>query len=148
MLEVAKEWKGTLEFLDSTVPFLQDLCPIFDDCSFLLSLGSGEVPRSTPQQSWWDWVWGVNAPSPHPPLLRAHVAALPEDKRIMFERAAGKLWDPKFSEDHEDGIDHSQSMLLEDLIGSRQLPTQTKFPDNSVPSVSGISVSLKVRYSL
>jgi hypothetical protein len=68
MREVAKEWKGSLEYLDSTVPFLQDVCPIFDDCSFLLSVGSGEVPRNTPQQSWWDWVWGVNGPSPHPPL--------------------------------------------------------------------------------
>jgi hypothetical protein len=68
MREVTKEWNGTAEFLDSTVSFLQDVCPIFDDCSFLLSLGSGEVPRVGAEQGWWDWVWGENTPSVHAPL--------------------------------------------------------------------------------
>jgi len=68
MEEIRKEWDGTLELLDCTVSFLQDVCPVFDDCSFLLSLGSGEVPKNGPERSWWDWFWGINAPSPHPPL--------------------------------------------------------------------------------
>lgn len=68
MREVKKELNGTAELLDCTVPFLHDVCPIFEDCSFLLSVGSGEVPRPSTEQTWWDWWWGQNAPSVHPPL--------------------------------------------------------------------------------
>jgi hypothetical protein len=102
-----------------------------------------------PPKDCFDWVASRGCAAATP--LGARVAALPEDKRAMFERAAGKLWDPKSSEDHGDGLNHSQSMLLEDLYaltGSGQLPTQTKFPDKLVPSVSRTGVSLEVRYSL
>ena len=92
--------------------------------------------------------------------LRIRVAALPRDKRLMFERAAGELWDPKSSSlnpkalspssktpssafkegEYEDGfgLDREQVMLLEDLyalISSEQLRDQTEIPDDLVEPI-------------
>jgi hypothetical protein len=67
MQEIEKEWNGTAQALDYSVPFLHDVNPIFADCAFLLSLGSGELKEQIPQ-TWWEWTIGVNKPSPHPPL--------------------------------------------------------------------------------
>jgi hypothetical protein len=67
--EIRKELDGNAEFLDCTEAFLHSVCPIFDDCSFLLSLGSGQVPIITPRpQTWWEWLQGVNVPSTLRPL--------------------------------------------------------------------------------
>ncbi|KIM30852.1 hypothetical protein M408DRAFT_327803 [Serendipita vermifera MAFF 305830] len=68
MREIRKELNGTAEFLDCTVQFLQDACPVFSECSFLLSIGSGDVPQTSAEQTWWDWWWGRNTPPAHPPL--------------------------------------------------------------------------------
>lgn len=65
--EIQKELNGTLEALDCTERFLHDVCPVFSDCSFMLSLGSGYVPPYQ-QQTWWQWVWGENKPPVHPLL--------------------------------------------------------------------------------
>jgi hypothetical protein len=82
MREVKKEWDGTLEFLDCTVSFLQDACPIFDDCSFVLSLGSGVVPPSVPDLSWTSWLMGWGPP--HPPLPRC----LPQKRNPIIPPSA------------------------------------------------------------
>ena len=67
--EIRKELEGTAEFLDCTEAFLHSVCPIFDDCSFLLSLGSGQVPIIVPKpQTWWEWFRGENVPPLHPGL--------------------------------------------------------------------------------
>lgn len=68
MREIKKELGGTAELIDCTEPFLHAICPVFDDCAFLLSLGSGQVPPTPPPQSWWQWLRGENVPSIHPPL--------------------------------------------------------------------------------
>ncbi|KAG8809709.1 hypothetical protein FRC17_003288 [Serendipita sp. 399] len=92
--EVSKELNGTAELLDCSIQFLQDICPIFDDCSFLLCLGAGDVPDISPPdlpssplspfspvvrtyppapeppQSWWDWFMGQNTPLLRPSLPR------------------------------------------------------------------------------
>ncbi|KAG8755286.1 hypothetical protein FRC14_004201 [Serendipita sp. 396] len=90
--EISKEINGTAELLDCSIQFLQDVCPIFDDCSFLLCLGAGDVPGTQqldsllspispsvktyppdpePPQTWWDWFMGRNVPNARrPPLPR------------------------------------------------------------------------------
>ena len=47
LAEVEREMRGNQISLDHTLEFLQAVCPVFSDCSLLLALGSGEVPRTS-----------------------------------------------------------------------------------------------------
>jgi hypothetical protein len=42
--EVQRELAGKTDTLNYTLPFIQSICPVFSDCSILVSLGSGDVP--------------------------------------------------------------------------------------------------------
>lgn len=46
--EVRRELVGETDTLNYTLPFLQSICPVFSDCSILVSLGSGDVPVQKP----------------------------------------------------------------------------------------------------
>jgi hypothetical protein len=90
-------------------------------------------------------------PSPTIIPLHIRVAALPRDKRSLFERAAGELWDPNSpkEEEHEDGLDRSQVMLLEDLyalLSSEQLRDQVEIPDDLVEPVLKTILLPRVRH--
>lgn len=85
--EIRKELDGTAELLDCSVQFLYDVCPVFEECSFFLSLGSGIVPTAPPSpqvQSWWDWFWSFNSFAQSPPQS-------PTQGRKQGQRAASPL---------------------------------------------------------
>jgi hypothetical protein len=49
LAEVQRELEGETDTLNYTLPFLQSICPVFSDCSILVSLGSGDVPVQRPR---------------------------------------------------------------------------------------------------
>jgi hypothetical protein len=63
MEEVIKERSGEATSLNCTPDFLREVCPSVNDCTFLLSLGSGEVLPQRKELSWSDWMWGVQLPT-------------------------------------------------------------------------------------
>lgn len=63
--EVQKEMEGRMDRLEYTDHFLKTVCPDFNECKLLLSLGSGTVPPSS-KQTRSQWIKRENKPPPMP----------------------------------------------------------------------------------
>ncbi|PVF95189.1 hypothetical protein CPB86DRAFT_601360 [Serendipita vermifera] len=99
--EVFNELAGRTQTLDHTLSFLQSVFPVFDDCSILVSLGSGDVPPPTPssaapKRSWsgdsswlptsytpFSWLFQSSSPISSPTL-----PALPSSRATLEQNLA------------------------------------------------------------